>query len=202
MEVTQSTDPWKHVVVDNFLSNDDFKTVREITSQWYRPADVKKYSMFLPDFRWYRETIDAYHDALELTYILESYTEFWEDTYKMSLKDTYFQPEWVDIRGKYSYHPHVDSHQKKVSNVLYVSDEGTGTRLAKSGAMRNPKLIEWEPNRCLSFRREEHVTWHDYYHESDVPRQTFNLIYNDSPPTLEKERSPHWSSQQHGLTEL
>jgi hypothetical protein len=75
----------------------------------------------------------------------------------------------------FDYPVHKDSTAKAFTNVLYVSQNGDGTRLYKDKDGQPEKLVDWKENRIVSFKPDSH-TWHDYY-STHSGRITFNLVF-------------------------
>lgn len=196
-----SSDPWEHHVEDNFLSQDEFNIVREYSSKcFYRFKTENRFHMVMSDLRFYKETRKDHELGVVVDRIFEQYRGWFEELYERNLSKFYMLKEFVIIDGNFHYPPHTDAPSKVISSILYVSDEGEGTRLSKNKKMEEPHQIEWKPNRLLSFARTKN-TWHDYFCAGK--RISFNLLFIERLPTnkvfLRNPTMPPSVARQQGL---
>ena len=71
---------------------------------------------------------------------------------------------------------HSDSRDKLLSVVIYIApDINEGTWLYEDKSGKNPKQIEWIPNRAFVFSRNDN-TWHSY--KADGKQNRLALVYN------------------------
>ena len=76
----------------------------------------------------------------------------------------------------YVFPIHSDSRDKLLSVVIYIAPENNeGTWLYEDKSGKNPKQIEWVPNRAFVFSRNDN-TWHSY--KADGKNNRLALVYN------------------------
>ena len=77
------------------------------------------------------------------------------------------------------------SRDKLLSVVIYIAPENNeGTWLYENQSGKNPKQIEWIPNRAFVFSRNDH-TWHSY--KADGKQNRLTLVYNLRSKKLSKK---------------
>ena len=76
----------------------------------------------------------------------------------------------------YVFPIHSDSRDKLLSVVIYIAPEvNEGTWLYEDKSGKNPKQVEWIPNRAFVFSRNDN-TWHSY--RADGKNNRLTLVYN------------------------
>lgn len=172
----QYNTPWKHYVTDNFLESQEFEIVQKLSARWQKPkTQNEKFNLYLCDFKFYKETLPFYDEAIEVEKILSSALHRLSETF--SLAGTYkgLHIEYVNCGNNFYYPVHKDASSKIFTNVLYVSPEGDGTRIFAEKTGEAVKSVDWKANRLLSFK-PSHNTWHDYYSTKEN-RISFNLCF-------------------------
>ena len=93
------------------------------------------------------------------------------------LQHYYYTELNVVNNGKNSIFPiHSDSEDKLLSVVIYIApDTNEGTTLYEDKSGKNPKKINWIPNRAFIFSRNDN-TWHSY--KADGKNNRLTLVYN------------------------
>ena len=115
-----------------------------------------------------REIHNSYHDQM---------IEWLKELAPEKLQHYWYTELNVVNNGKDFVFPiHSDSRDKLLSVVIYIDpaiNEGTWLYEDKSG--KNPKQIEWIPNRAFVFSRNDN-TWHSY--KADGKQNRLALVYN------------------------
>lgn len=189
--LTSSNTPWEHHIIDDFLSPEEISIIDDMIVDWPKPSD--RFHMRLQDFKFFTETMTYYAEAMFIYEMFVSKVPLFEDLYNQKLyngKNLFV--EYVNINN-YRYRPHTDAVAKNVSNVLYFSENGCGTRLAKDEEMNDPVMVEWKRGRMFSFQNSKEK-WHDYFQESDEQRVTFNMCFLHTNQTFDM---PNKSSEQY-----
>lgn len=188
--------PWKHIVIDDFLDDYAMEMVTSVKEEDYR--DKRGY-------RNPRKTmsVDSIHFGASVTdegsapaidnslfdILPESFIQHMYDNYLDKLQELYTaltgevieDPkmflEWRVVKPGYESIMHVDIPRKKLSIVVYISEEGDGTKLYCNDDDEDPaKVIPWKKNRAFIFARETEVTWHRFgCFTKDTPRITFGF---------------------------
>tara|TARA_B100001939_G_scaffold335864_1_gene338311 strand:- start:7287 stop:7820 length:534 start_codon:yes stop_codon:yes gene_type:complete len=162
------TEPWEHIVIDNYYDADVFKTIQTEAKRFLSKnidRETRKQAFPFPDNELLKQ-------AIESNKINESY--FDQLTYHRPYSEISLFWEVNFLRGPHRYPIHDEAQRKVLSCVVYVDPiENSGTRLYD----KNKKLIkeiEWKPNRALIFAAQDDVTWHDYH----CPRGSFRVTIN------------------------
>ena len=165
-----NTHPWKHIIIDNFLPDDEYKKM--VDDVWSR----RDYFRSQPRERVAEQGHSARSEWINIAkrnnYIDQNFMESIFDRTRPynNLEVTY------NINfNKANFHEkiHIESEKKILIAVCYLHpEESSGTILHypdKSYATE----VEWKPNRCVIFAHETGVTWHSYI-VPDHDRITFN----------------------------
>ena len=115
-----------------------------------------------------REIHNSYHDQM-IQWLKELAPE--------KLQHYWYTELNVVNNGKDFVFPiHSDSRDKLLSVVIYIApDINEGTWLYEDKSGKNPKQIEWIPNRAFVFSRNDN-TWHSY--KADGKQNRLALVYN------------------------
>lgn len=188
MDIVEHSDPWQHYTIDDVLRKTHFGMIQTLTSRWQKPQTSKeKFNLCLDDFKFYRETAPFYNEAMVVKKVLYKLMQELEVEFSLEGKFKSYQIEYVNCGNDFYYPVHKDSTAKVFTNVLYVSQNGDGTRLYKDKDGQPEKLVDWKENRIVSFKPDSH-TWHDYY-STHSGRITFNLVFVKFNISLDKPMS-------------
>lgn len=154
------TDPWEHIVIDDFFPEDQFqKFCDQAKSFDPRNNDVDRY--FLN------------YDPFQIDNLIEKFSNVKSNNGNFN-KLVHF----ASIRGKFIHQLHTDANFKIMTAVLYLSPEKSiGTRLFDSNK-KYSKTVEWKPNRLVVFCSNDN-TWHDFLSVVGE-RHTLNYFLVDS----------------------
>jgi hypothetical protein len=179
--------PWPHLIIDDFLPIDIFQKLKTYVVTNFDLVTAKEHLIE----NHYNSSHSEWYTILTPT-ILE-------------LKDHYFDqlnfgnkrlPKKIYPYVQFNICPpgfkypriHQDSAQKIMTTVLYICpDQSNGTELYLTEHENSlTKIIEWIPNRSLSFvqQSKQHLqqTWHNYKNFGLMPRASVNLILSSVPP--------------------
>ena len=180
MAINLITDPWPHIIIDDFLPKDEFEILScKCDRMWEGLPERIEYS--------YDDNVQRWHlnyDPLEHRNI-KQYLKYF-DYRKYSNLRTF--TNFVKTKANFVHGMHVEAPFKILSSILYLSPENNGgTRLFHSGPERTYPMYEsvWKPNRMLIFAGQDDVTWHDYT-SNEFDRYTFNHFLVD-PTVIENE---------------
>jgi hypothetical protein len=186
MNVIKNSQPWKHLVIDNFLSDSEYQQVKEYVDPVYNRLNNKKGYKEL-----HRYNSNTLITKIFVPKILLLKDKFFNDLNyagKLLPSDTYPYIELVICPSGYRYeHIHSDTEYKLMSTVLFFHPkDGDGTELYTE---KNPdkmhSQVEWKPNRALTFVSQNNPnfqrTWHNYGNTKTFPRVSFNLILSSTP---------------------
>ena len=201
MEIEFFDTPYKYLIVDNFLPEDDFKKIQNY------PEEIFEDDYTLGRFQHRKYTVGKSNNS-DLDHVnacKESAIHIWDNYYEKLMNNDIDQRDQftnlaVDfqrmgppplkscLRG--SVHP--DSEIKLMSIVLYISEHGTGTYLhdptgyymdgeiikeTKQGTDTFVKEIEWKQNRAFIFVRNRYdndfpLTVHSIRNNTEYLRDT------------------------------
>ena len=154
------TDPWPHIIVDDFLDNYDWH-IEQVNSRHGHIQDGRKLRLNIKDFS-VAPDIQGYLDVLP------------HRPYETLRLDWY----WSVQKGPFEYKIHAEDTKKVLSVVVYLGDNGRGTDLYNPDKSYYGE-VEWKPNRAFIFAGSD-VTWHSYRTNADEKRITLNgFLYAD-----------------------
>ena len=172
--------PWKHLVLDNFLTSDEFNETLNYAEQ---RIDIN--NPYADDFI----EIHHYNRNSILNQIFNNKILLLKDLYYEKLNfankklPENFKP-YIALKStkpNTNFFIHTDQDFKLMSSVLYLyPKKSSGTNLYLSNNGSNSKNIIWKQNRLLSFVGQSdpnyQLTWHNYTNETNYPRITIILI--------------------------
>ena len=181
--------PFKHIVEDNFLKNEDFVKIK---NRLRKLIDNSKFEnnksgviynqarISFPDKKVIRES-----SILSNKELLDFYSRYVPKMLnhlkiispnKINLFDTFsFQVSRTDKNITYPIHD--DSSEKLLSIVIYLSPQNNiGTYLYLPKSNKPDKLVDWRPNRYLAFSRIEGKTRHSY--QGNKLENRYTIILN------------------------
>lgn len=179
------TDPWPHMVIDDYYDADVFAEITKHAKRYLRDRvdiSTRKQAFPYPESPELREAIDTrpldesflQHFPTHRPY--DQLTLFWEVNY---------------LRGPYVYPVHDETPRKVLSSVVYIGPKvNEGTRLYDANK-QYVKTVEWRPNRALIFAAIDGVTWHDYTAPADSVRLTINQFLDRGRENLEPVSEIH-----------
>tara|TARA_B100001093_G_C26736999_1_gene974891 strand:- start:138 stop:779 length:642 start_codon:yes stop_codon:yes gene_type:complete len=167
--------------IDNFLSNQDFKDLSEISAK-IKENDKK-------DFDIYHNEVDSNGRVIKSTInedlLLRINKNYFLKAMKI-LKELYpektqlydYSDFTIIISKKNSKFPiHDDTPNKLLSGVIYLAPENNSGTFFYSDKKGSDKTnVEWKSNRAVFFSRKERETWHSY--QGDGLNDRVVLVYN------------------------
>lgn len=181
------TDPWKHILLYDFLAPDDFISLREIAKERIRGLKdekvriVKTYDSYGKELSSVETNDDGYD--LDFKGLFESYFEisksilaFIDPSKATKIKKINFEIQ--SVCANYNYEIHHDRLDKLLSIVIYLDpDHNYGTFIYESKDSLGHE-IEWILNSGIAFSAVKNRTWHSFKSNSQR-RTTFNINLYD-----------------------
>lgn len=172
--------PWRHALIDDLLSNEEYESILSYVKSVYDFS--KQYG--------YKE-IHKHNSNSVISNILCPKIELLKNLYfddlnyanKQIPEISYPYIELAIVPPKFKYFRiHTDDSFKIMTTVLYFypkKSSGTDLYLTENISSFHSS-IEWKENRALSFVSQNkdnfQKTWHNYFNNTDDIRITFNLI--------------------------
>ena len=175
-QVKTFSDPWHHLVADNFLN---FDFLENLYGEAQLKLQNKKFGNFLfNDRNFSRQTLLSHaefeHQLLSnCRLILAEYFP----RHRMLIKPTLSSYLAVHPVG-YIFLPHCDRFDKVLSTVTYIDKQSNNGTYLYQNKRSNPIQIDWKANRCLIFAGQTGKTWHSYS-SGTTPRITFSAFVAD-----------------------
>lgn len=156
------TNPWKHIIVDDFFNEADFKHFCDIGKDLH--DRIKSHQKIIKTLD--SSYQDKYHSkAIEYLKVLEPRKLPCVDRFQLDIQA-------VGIEEESQNFVHVDRKDKLLSIVVYgYPSNHVGTYI---GTREDLKPLEWKQNRALIFSRSKD-TWHKFSTDGIGPRVTFNI---------------------------
>ena len=149
--------PWPHLVIDDYLPQDQFDSLRHEALRYGEDGDVSR--------------IFFDHDPIPHTADLLN-----EFVSHRPVGDKGKLIHYAVTKKDFVHEKHCDAEFKIMSAVLYLGPEkNSGTRLY--GRKGERVDVEWKPNRMFVFCGLTDFTWHDY--TSTDTRYTLNYFLID-----------------------
>jgi len=171
MSIEVTNEPWPHIVIEDFLPEGAFNTMRE-NCMWLFSGNQSLVELEHDD------NVQRYplkRNFLE-EYNMEQYLEYF-DTRECS--DLRILSNFVRTKPNFVHPIHTEISCKILSCVLYITpDANSGTRLFSDSERSNKLEIEWKPNTMVMFAGQDDVTWHDYTSNWN-DRYTYNFFFVD-----------------------
>lgn len=204
MNVQYYTDPWPHVVIDDFLPNYVFDSLVDIKKEalnifdhYIKPEQQKRYyvnsmseaSILNSDLKDVGQTeeIKKLFKDVGLYDVIDEYNIFLKDNNDLlevygalSDKEKYnFFKSGVQIQDPgFEYEIHPEASGKLMSLIVFITPEDNyGTWLYESETQdyyQPSKKIEWKQNRAFIFCGKKDLTWHAFSAKTDE-EQRFTL---------------------------
>lgn len=155
------TDPWEHIVIDDFLPENQFQQFCKQAENFEPRNDESGVDRYYLDY-----------DPFNIEHFIQKFSNPKRNSGNFS-KLIHF----ASMRKPFEHAIHTDADFKIMTAVLYLAPEKSiGTRLFNS--LQEPvKTIEWKPNRLLIFCSNNN-TWHDFM--SIGIRHTLNYFLVDT----------------------
>ena len=163
-QVIWISEMWQYKVIDNFLSDKDFKI---LTGNLFdKNADNEVERIFC-----------NYDPTPQVADLLDEFSDHRQ--YKELKKFIHY----AITPPNFKHHMHDEAPFKIMSAIIYLHpEENYGTTLYHQDEVVE---VEWKPNRLMVFCGETGVTWHDY--KSSSIRYTYNYFLVDPTQILNEE---------------
>ena len=172
--------PWKHIIVDDFLNNEEYEKILNYIKSVY---DFSKKVGYKEIHKHDSNSVISSIFCPKILLIKDLFFDKLNYGKKDLPKKYYPYIELAILPPGYKYFKiHTDDCFKLMSIVYYFyPDLSTGTKLYTSHEKNSfHHSVDWVKNRALCFvsqqKDEYQKTWHNYSNISDSVRITFNLI--------------------------
>jgi hypothetical protein len=187
MIVNEYIDPWKHLVIDNFLDPDVFASVESYITSNYDLNNIKSSVLEV-----HSEKSNSMLFQLLSPLIFKLRDKYFAElnfANKPMPETVYPYIELAICNPGFRYNRiHTDDLNFKVmTTILYVTPEdGDGTELySDHNKSKLIKTLEWKKNRALIFvgtsNPEFQQTWHNYGNTKPHGRASINMILSKTP---------------------
>lgn len=150
-KIQKVNDPWPYMVIDNFVSEEDFKDMCEDQDPFLIRQTTPITEEFLHE-----------HFPVHRKY----YPGKWEYICEFQTTDPHTE-----------YPVHDEAERKVLSCIHYISpEENVGTDIYDKDK-NYVTTVEWKPNRAIIFAAQSGLTWHGYKNNTDHPRITANTFF-------------------------
>ena len=185
-----NTDPWQHMVIDDFLSKERWEEIKRMAH--YELMAYQRNPKLTPSGKWIRWCdTDILPEANVVHKMMPKFrdVEYLYSGYPSSVKKIM---HWAVCPPNYVMPMHCDYDARFFTNVLYISpDETYGTILCENDSeyddyhRLNTTLesnkreveVEWKPNRLFAFNNMDKA-WH-YYKSGNHPRIVLQSFFVD-----------------------
>lgn len=148
MKVIKHSEPWDWFEVHNFLSDEEFHSVR-IYAENQDVHDTERTMHVLRSGYAYDIMATAMRELCkEIEFVIT-------DEMEITIQLDAIEPDWAYDKV------HSDNEKKLVTFVMAISDEGTGTHLYSKDRTTYVKTTNWIQNGGNGFIRKDD-TWHDF----------------------------------------
>lgn len=126
----------------------------------------------------------AYKKIFPIKKILDPYVTAPRNKYPCNINDSFFKIMIKVMDPGTSYDViHTDAAWKQLTTLVYVSKQGTGTRLYKSDKEESfAKEVEWKQNRGFSFIPSNN-SWHNFLHDPSASEKRIVVMFTLSNKT-------------------
>lgn len=140
------TEPWPHVIIEDFLPEDKFAELNELALEKVTDTELKPWLDYDP--------YEGHHDFMQYLEVMP------HRPYKSLKKLVHFALTPANTL----YHLHCDTEIKILSAILYLGPrENNGTGLYRANSLdAYAKMSMWLPNRMFIFCGMDGVTWHNF----------------------------------------
>jgi len=161
-------DPWPHIVIENFYTDEVFAKIKSATKRFLKAnvdTSIRKQEFPFADDPILQECINSrpldtsYLDILKDHRPYDDLKLFWEVNF---------------LLGPHRYPIHDEASRKVLSCVVYVEPEENNGTYLYTADKTYAKQVEWKPNTAFIFAAIDGVTWHDY----DCPKGKLRITIN------------------------
>ena len=157
MTPIQYDTPWKHWVVDNFLTNECLIELKSIDNELPQTIPGRRYGserLFVTE-----ENKDRFPELFKLyqSMLNGEYKQFFEKYTGKDYTGLFPRIEIVSDIGEFSINPHTDRKEKTLTAIVYTDY----SKLYPGTSFDDNHRIEAKDNRCFFFVPGDN-TWHSY----------------------------------------
>lgn len=175
MTIEYFYEPWFHFVIDDFLSENELsefvRIIDEVSQSDYKLVTYGEHDIPFSHTYVFDNTVRRFLRKK----MVDTYEQL-EMKPKIDLQNVFYNTQMSTLYPNSNHGIHWDMGVKLMSLVVYMSEEGNGTRLYNTDKLSSfSKEVEWKINRCVGFFPKEDITWHDFYNNTDHDRNTLVL---------------------------
>lgn len=179
---TVQTDPWPHVIVDDFILPKYYEVIKELSKR------VVAYDEFHDkEILWMTDLVKYFDASKEVDLIVDVadviIQQYETISSKFDQRQTsklgYFNNPRFGISMEQSFGEiHDEGTNKVMALIVYLEpEESVGTLLYKDNDLNSfAKEVEWKPNRAMLMFSIPNITWHKF-DSADQKRLTLNFYY-------------------------
>jgi hypothetical protein len=191
-------DPWPHIIVDDFLDQEDLDNLLVEADNILDLAGVPEdRHQLLVNFDYKTkkssislrvgQKINVEYSSEEIANIPSKYKDKLVKLYRsLTGKVPNYKQVLMELmicNRQFSYKIHDEIPQKVLSTVTYLSkDDNHGTTMyrSKEDDYSNPvKTVDWKQNRCFVFAGQKDKTWHAFGSNGENTRITLNIFLSN-----------------------
>ena len=181
MEFKKYSDPYPHVIVNNFLPINLINIIEDIfknEKKYFRPYTHRE-NRFSIDIRTIPRLM-TYIDNIKEDIVNMCRNELEERFNQLVTKDNFILMEHKICLDKvgYSIPKHCDTLKKAITIVVYINELGSTTTLYDN-EYKNEKEIDKKKNSALIFVPTKNSTWHEVK-PTDHERHTLQIMFTSN----------------------
>ena len=150
-------------IIDNFLSDSDFKKITSLTLDQIPENSIKVYHNEIDKRNNIQKSCleSSLIETLHKNYHHKAFKILENLNYKKSKLYDYSDFTIIKTGKNYKYPIHDDTPNKLLSGVIYLQPKiNTGTIFYKNKKGAGREEVEWKENRAVFFSRTERECWH------------------------------------------
>ncbi len=184
-------------IIDNFLSDSDFKKITSLTLDQIPENSIKVYHNEIDKRNNIQKSCleSSLIETLHKNYHQKAFKILENLNYKKSKLYDYSDFTIIKTGKNYKYPIHDDTPNKLLSGVIYLQPKiNTGTIFYKNKKGAGREEVEWKENRAVFFSRTERESWHSYQGNgiSDRVALVFNLMTTNIKEVYKIEKKSYF----------
>ena len=184
-------------IIDNFLSDSDFKKITSLTLDQIPENSIKVYHNEIDKRNNIQKSCleSSLIETLHKNYHQKAFKILENLNYKKSKLYDYSDFTIIKTGKNYKYPIHDDTPNKLLSGVIYLQPKiNTGTIFYKNKKGAGREEVGWKENRAVFFSRTERESWHSYQGNgiSDRVALVFNLMTTNIKEVYKIEKKSYF----------
>ena len=184
-------------IIDNFLSDSDFKKITSLTLDQIPENSIKVYHNEIDKRNNIQKSCleSSLIETLHKNYHQKAFKILENLNYKKSKLYDYSDFTIIKTGKNYKYPIHDDTPNKLLSGVIYLQPKiNTGTIFYKNKKGAGREEVEWKENRAVFFSRTERESWHSYQGNgiSDRVALVFNIMTTNIKEVYKIEKKSYF----------